>query len=243
EEINRIVTDALATYWFASEPDAVENLTHEGHSRERIHLVGNVMIDALRQFLPVAQQSKIGHELGLVEGDRIRPFALLTLHRPANVDSPETLSKVLPAVEAIADQIPIIFPVHPRTQQKLAAFTNTNSPFSQVRYVPPLRYLDFLFLLSQARLVLSDFGGIQGGKTAPDIPCLTLRENTERPITVTEGTNQLVGNDPANIIAAARGVLAGKHKSGRLPQFWDGRAAERIVQILLREIRHANGRL
>jgi UDP-N-acetylglucosamine 2-epimerase (non-hydrolysing) len=237
EEINRMVTDALATHLFATEADAIENLKREGHPRERIHLVGNVMIDALRQFLPIAQQSRIGKELGLLEGNNFRPFAVLTLHRPSNVDSVETLSDLLRAMEEIADQLPVIFPVHPRTQQKLAALATPTHP--QLRLIPPVGYLDFLCLLSRARLALTDSGGIQEETTALGVPCLTLRENTERPVTVREGTNQLVGRDPVKIVAAAREIIAGKAKQGRVPPLWDGRAAERIVEILLRDVPHS----
>ncbi len=234
EEINRLVTDALADYLFATEEDAVTNLVREGRPRERIFLVGNVMIDALRHFLPVAQRSRITEELGLLNGADPRPFAVLTLHRPSNVDSTETLGTLLGAIEQVAEQLPVIFPVHPRTRQKLAELKTRRHP--QFRTVPPIGYLEFLCLLSRARLVLTDSGGIQEETTALGVPCLTLRENTERPVTVTEGTNQIVGQDPARIVAAAREVLSGKTKTSRIPQLWDGRAAERIVEILLREL-------
>ncbi|HYL98700.1 MAG TPA: UDP-N-acetylglucosamine 2-epimerase (non-hydrolyzing) [Blastocatellia bacterium] len=233
EEINRILTDALADYLFVTEEDAVENLVREGRPREKIHLVGNVMIDALRQFLPIAQQSSIGRELNLLNGVGYLPFAVLTLHRPSNVDSPATLKSLLVAVEQLADQISIIFPVHPRTQQKLNDIGLRTAP--GLRLTAPVGYLDFLCLLSQARLVLTDSGGIQEETTALGVPCLTLRENTERPITVSQGTNQIVGQDPTRILNAANEILAGKTKAGNVPKFWDGRAAERIVEILLRD--------
>lgn len=240
EEINRVLTDALADYLFVTEEDAIENLVREGRPRERIFFVGNVMIDALRQFLPIAQQSRIGGELGLMDASGFRPFAVLTLHRPSNVDSVETLGKLLRGIEAIADQLPVIFPVHPRTRQKLSGQQNKNHP--QLRLIPPVGYLDFLCLLSRARLVLTDSGGIQEETTALGVPCLTLRENTERPVTVTEGTNQIVGQDPARIIAAAREALAGKPKTGRVPRLWDGHAAKRIVEVLLRKAPRRNRR-
>jgi UDP-N-acetylglucosamine 2-epimerase (non-hydrolysing) len=233
EEINRILTDALADYLFVTEEDAVENLLREGRPREKIFLVGNVMIDALRQFLPIAQHSAIGQELNLVDGSGFRPFAVLTLHRPSNVDSPQTLQALLGVIEKVADELPVIFPVHPRTLQRLQQMGVHEHP--QLRLIPPVGYLDFLCLLSRSRLVLTDSGGIQEETTALGVPCLTLRENTERPITVTEGTNQIVGQDPEKILAAAREILAGKTKAGRIPKFWDGRAAERIVDILLRD--------
>ena len=236
EEINRVLTDALADYLFATEEDAIDNLVREGRPQKRIYLVGNVMIDALRHFLPIAQKSRIVRELGLMNGDGFRPFGVLTLHRPSNVDSVETLRNLLRALEEVADLLPVIFPVHPRTRQRLTGLGIRNHP--QLCMVPPVGYLDFLCLLSRARLVLTDSGGVQEETTALGVPCLTLRENTERPVTVTQGTNQIVGQDPARIIAAARETLAGKLKKGRVPQFWDGHAAERIVGVLLREVRN-----
>ncbi|MFZ0637846.1 MAG: UDP-N-acetylglucosamine 2-epimerase (non-hydrolyzing) [Candidatus Acidiferrales bacterium] len=234
EEINRIVTDALADYLFVTEEDAIENLVREGKSRDRIFLVGNVMIDALRQFLPVAQNSKIAAELGLSKNGRLERYAVLTLHRPSNVDSAATLGVLLDAIGEVAQLVPVIFPVHPRTQERLHSLASPNH--AGIRIVPPLGYLDFLCLLSRASLVLTDSGGIQEETTALGVPCLTLRENTERPITVTEGTNEIVGQAPAKIVAAARAALDGHGKKGRVPRFWDGRAAERIVEILLREL-------
>jgi len=233
EEINRIVTDALADYLFVTEQDAVENLLKEGRPREAIHFVGNVMIDALRHFQPLAQTSPIGDELGLKQGGHWRKYAVLTLHRPSNVDSTETLSRLLSAINSVAAEVPVIFPVHPRTQQRIAGQQILHE---QLHLLPPVGYLDFLCLLSNAALVLTDSGGIQEETTALGVPCLTLRENTERPITISQGTNQLVGTDPENVIVAARKVLAGENKAGRIPPLWDGRAAERIIEILLREV-------
>jgi UDP-N-acetylglucosamine 2-epimerase (non-hydrolysing) len=233
EEINRILTDALADYLFVTEEDAIQHLLKEGRPRESIYLVGNVMIDSLRHFLPIARQSLIGEELALKNGADWRHFAVLTLHRPSNVDSTEKLAELLSAIDAIAAQIPVIFPVHPRTQQRLTqAGIKTHL---QLKLIPPVGYLDFLCLLSKATLVLTDSGGIQEETTALGVPCLTLRENTERPVTISEGTNQLIGTDPAKILAAAQQVLSGKGKPGRIPPFWDGHAAERIVEVLLRK--------
>lgn len=234
EEINRILTDALADHLFVTEEDAIDNLLKEGRPRDRIHLVGNVMIDALHQFLPVAQKSNIGSELGLLDGNGFVPFAVLTLHRPSNVDSVLTLEQLLSAIDAVAEELPIIFPVHPRTRDRLKDAHVKHHP--RLRLIPPVGYLDFLWLLDRSSLVLTDSGGIQEETTALGVPCLTLRENTERPITVTEGTNQLVGQDPTKIVTAAREILAGKSKGGHIPQLWDGHAAERIVEILLREV-------
>jgi len=234
EEINRILTDALADYLFITEEDAEGHLLKEGRPKKAIFFVGNVMIDSLRHFLPIAQKSEIGSELGLKAGEAWKRFAVLTLHRPSNVDSTEKLGELLGAIDAVAREIPVIFPVHPRTQQKLTqAGIKTHA---NLRIIPPVGYLDFLCLLSKAAMVLTDSGGIQEETTALGVPCLTLRENTERPITISEGTNLLVGTEPEKIVAAAREVLSGKSKAGRVPALWDGHAAERIVEILLREL-------
>jgi UDP-N-acetylglucosamine 2-epimerase (non-hydrolysing) len=232
EEINRILTDALADYLFVTEEDAIGHLLKEGRARESIYLVGNVMIDSLRHFLPIAQKSPVGDDLALKKGADWQRFAVLTLHRPSNVDSSEKLAELLGAIDSIAAQVPVIFPVHPRTQQRLTQDGIETHP--QLRLIPPVGYLDFLCLLSKSTLVLTDSGGIQEETTALGVPCLTLRENTERPITITEGTNLLIGTDPAKILAAANNILAGKGKPGRIPPFWDGHAAERIVEVLLR---------
>jgi len=233
EEINRVLTDALADFLFVTEEDAIQHLLKEGRPRESIYLVGNVMIDALRHFLPVAQKSRIGEDLDLKNAANWQRFGVLTLHRPSNVDSTEKLAEILGAIDAIAAQIPVIFPVHPRTQQRLTQAGIKTHP--QLKLIPPVGYLDFLCLLSKATLVLTDSGGIQEETTALGVPCLTLRENTERPITISEGTNLLIGTDPAKILVAAQHILVGKGKAGRIPPFWDGHAAERIVEVLLRK--------
>jgi UDP-N-acetylglucosamine 2-epimerase (non-hydrolysing) len=234
EEINRILTDALADHLFVTEEDAICNLLKEGRPRDRIYLVGNVMIDALHQFLPQAQKSNIGRELGLCDGDDVVSFAVLTLHRPSNVDSVRTLEKLFSAIGRVAEELPVIFPVHPRTQERLKAAQAKHHP--RLRLIPPVGYLDFLYLLNRSKFVLTDSGGIQEETTALGVPCLTLRENTERPITITEGTNELVGQDPTKIVNAARDILVGTRKPGHVPQLWDGHSAERIVNILLREV-------
>lgn len=234
EEINRVLTDAIADFLFVTEEDAIGHLLNEGRPRECIYFVGNVMIDSLRHFLPIAQNSRVGEELGLKNGTDWERFAVLTLHRPSNVDSTGKLTELLGAIDAVAAQVPVVFPVHPRTQQRLAQAGVKHHP--QLRLIPPIGYLDFLCLLSKATLVLTDSGGIQEETTALGVPCLTLRENTERPITISEGTNLLIGTAPARVVAAAQDVLAGKGKTGRIPPFWDGHAAERIVEILLRTL-------
>jgi UDP-N-acetylglucosamine 2-epimerase (non-hydrolysing) len=184
EEINRILTDALADYLFVTEEDAIENLLREGRPREAIHFVGNVMIDSLRHFLPLAQNSTIGDELDLKVGDNWRRFAILTLHRPSNVDSPKNLTRLLAAIDSVAKEVPVILPVHPRTKQKITQAGITHHPNMSI--IPPVGYIDFLCLLSRATLVLTDSGGIQEETTALGVPCLTLRENTERPITISK---------------------------------------------------------
>ncbi len=234
EEINRILTDAIADYLFVTEEDAIGHLLREGRPREAIHFVGNVMIDSLRHFLPMAQQSGIGADLGLASNGNWRRFAVLTLHRPSNVDCIEKLAELLAAVNAIAAEVPVIFPVHPRTQQRLSEAGIQHH--HQLRLTAPAGYLDFLCLLSKATMVLTDSGGIQEETTALGVPCLTLRENTERPVTISQGTNLLVGTESARIIAAAREILNGHSKAGRVPPLWDGHAAERIVEILLRAV-------
>jgi UDP-N-acetylglucosamine 2-epimerase (non-hydrolysing) len=234
EDINLILTDALADYLFVTEDDAIDHLLKEGRLRETIHFVGNVMIDSLRHFLPIAQQSEIGKELGLKDGATWRRYVVLTLHRPSNVDSTEKLTHLLGAIHNVADRVPVIFPVHPRTQQRLTQAGIAHHP--NLHVIPPVGYLDFLCLLSKASLVLTDSGGIQEETTALGVPCLTLRENTERPITISQGTNLLIGTDPAKIVAAVKETLDGKAKAGRIPALWDGRAAERIVEILVRQV-------
>ncbi len=235
EEINRLLTDAMSDYLFVTEEDAVKNLLREGKSTDQIHFVGNVMIDALRQFLPLAEASPIAGILGLGRNGKASPFALMTLHRPSNVDSPPTLQALLQSVEEIADRIPVVFPVHPRTKLRIEAL-RTGVP-SQVRLISPVGYLDFLWLLSRARFVMTDSGGIQEETTALGVPCLTLRENTERPITVEQGTNEIVGTEPEKIVAAAHRILSSERRRGRAPLLWDGYASQRIVDVLLRESR------
>jgi UDP-N-acetylglucosamine 2-epimerase (non-hydrolysing) len=230
EEINRIVTDSLADMLFVSEPAGIENLCHEGQPREHLHLVGNVMIDTLMRLLPQARARDTLTRCGLEAG----AFGVVTLHRPANVDRPETLTALLDVLVEISCGLQLVFPVHPRTRNRMAQF-GLASRIDDARgivQVPPLGYLDFLSLTSQAKVIVTDSGGLQEESTALGIPCLTVRPNTERPITVSEGTSTLVGNDPGKLRAGLSAVLAGSYKSGRCPALWDGRAAERIASVL-----------
>jgi UDP-N-acetylglucosamine 2-epimerase (non-hydrolysing) len=224
EEINRVLTDRLSDLLFTPSRDGDENLAAEGIPKERVHFVGNVMIDSLRTALPRARESRIHERLELRRGE----YALATLHRPANVDDPQALSRVLSALAEVAAQLPVVFPMHPRTRARMQSFSAPG-----LKIVEPLGYLDFLALTAEARLVMTDSGGIQEETTALSVPCLTLRENTERPVTITDGTNQLVGTDPVRIIPAVRAILSGASRKGRMPELWDGRAAERIARILV----------
>ncbi|HJP94858.1 MAG TPA: UDP-N-acetylglucosamine 2-epimerase (non-hydrolyzing) [Pyrinomonadaceae bacterium] len=231
EEINRLLTDQIADLLFTPSHDADENLLAEGIPRERIRLVGNVMIDSLQKNLETARDLRTREKLGLSGAD----YALLTLHRPSNVDLRDSFERILAALEVIAQKVPILFPVHPRTRKTIAelGLSNRVESIKELRTIDPLGYLDFLNLSSSARLVLTDSGGIQEETTALGIPCLTLRENTERPITVEIGTNVIVGTDTARIIAEATAALNGSAKRAtRQPPLWDGRTSERILNAL-----------
>lgn len=230
EEINRVVTDALSTFLFTTEEEARENLRREGVADDKIHFVGNVMIDTLLALLPKAQKLDSMRKFGLTKGG----FALVTLHRPSNVDSKEPFEGILRALESVQGEIPVLFPIHPRSVAKLKEFGLYDwvAGWPKLKLCEPLGYLDFMNVMSQSRLVLTDSGGLQEETTVLGIPCLTLRENTERPITITEGTNLLLGTDPARIETEAKQILAGRAKKGRVPKFWDGKAAERIVGVL-----------
>jgi UDP-N-acetylglucosamine 2-epimerase (non-hydrolysing) len=226
EEINRLVTDTLSTWCFTTEPAGDENLRREGVEEEKIHLVGNVMIDTLRANQERAQKLDTLERLDL-EQNR---YALLTLHRPSNVDDPAKLSALFAVLEEIHRELPLVFPCHPRTRAAIETLLGGKPP--ELRMLEPQGYLDFLRLMSDARFVLTDSGGIQEETTALGIPCLTLRENTERPITIDEGTNVLVGSDPDAVRRAAREILDGEQKPGRVPSLWDGRSAARIADVL-----------
>ena len=232
EEINRLLTDQIADLLLTPSPDADANLKAEGIPTERIRFVGNVMIDSLVQNLERARASHIRSELGVNDSE----YAVLTLHRPSNVDQRETFARILAALEMITQTLPVIFPVHPRTRKTIAelGLSERVAAMKNLRLIDPLGYLDFLSLYSSARLVLTDSGGIQEETTFLNIPCLTLRENTERPITVELGTNVVVGTDTARIVSAATAALNGssaKSAAREIP-LWDGHASERILDAL-----------
>jgi UDP-N-acetylglucosamine 2-epimerase (non-hydrolysing) len=232
EEINRILTDRIATYLFTPSQDANENLVSEGAAPESIFLVGNVMIDTLVKLLPIAEERwpQMPANLGLPPGKwHDAEFGLVTLHRPSNVDDPQSLEKIVRVLEQIAERLPVLFAVHPRTRERMGRIK-----FSAQRLimVDPVGYLDFLALQSHATFVITDSGGIQEETTWLGKPCFTLRENTERPITVTMGTNTLIGHDFARLKLELVQLLGGEGRARRIPPLWDGRAAERIAQVL-----------
>jgi UDP-N-acetylglucosamine 2-epimerase (non-hydrolysing) len=230
EEINRVLTDSIAAYCFTTEPAANRNLTREGVPAHRIHHVGNVMIDTLFRLRGRAASSSILETCGLTRGG----YAVLTLHRPSNVDDVSSLLRVLGAIASVSGDVPVVFPVHPRTRGRLDALPAGSPVIKRLRLLEPLAYLDFVRLMELAAVVLTDSGGIQEETTALGVPCLTLRSSTERPITTTLGTNELVGTDPRRITAAWQRIRRGRWRAGRLPALWDGRAAERIVDVLTR---------
>jgi len=231
EEINRVVTDCVSDLLFVSEASGVENLRREGVPEEHVFFVGNVMIDTLMRHLERADGSDILNQLDLQPGH----YAVLTLHRPSNVDDRGALWRILGALEDLQSQVPVVFPAHPRTLARLEDFglMPAVEAMPHFRLVEPLGYLDFLKLMSEAKLVLTDSGGIQEETTILKVPCLTLRENTERPATLESGLNRLVGNDPEAIRRGVRDILAGRFVARRTPEKWDGHAAERITDVLL----------
>lgn len=229
EEINRIVTDAICDLLLVSEPSGVEQLRCEGHPTDHIFLVGNVMIDTLRQQLPRAQQRDVLQRFGLTAGQ----YGVVTMHRPANVDHSDVLAALIAALIETAEQLPLVFPVHPRTRERLERFglvSQLQRP--GVHLTEPLGYLDFLGLTSQARVIVTDSGGLQEESTALTVPCLTLRDTTERPITVQEGSSVLVGSNADLLRTYLAQVITGTFKRGSCPPLWDGHAAERIVGVL-----------
>ncbi len=231
EEINRILTDSISDLLLTPSPDGNENLKKEGIADEKVKLVGNVMIDSLLRNLKIAESSIIREELNLTENK----YAVMTLHRPSNVDDKETFSGLLEALLEISEKLPIIFPAHPRTRGKIEEFGFSEQvEKSNIKLIEPLGYLDFMRLYSGAKLVLTDSGGLQEETTALGIPCLTLRENTERPITIEMGTNILVGTNAEKIKQTAFEILENNNKKdAKIPPLWDGKTAERICDALL----------
>ncbi len=230
EEINRVVTDALSEVLFTTEESGNENLAREGAAAERVHFVGNTMVDSLRHHLDQAR--RLRPDLAARLGCAGRDYAVLTLHRPSNVDDAATLGELCRAFNRLARRLPVLFPVHPRTRARLEA-AGLAAGEGELRLLGPLAYLEFLALLDGARLVLTDSGGIQEETTVLGVDCLTLRDNTERPVTLTHGTNRLIGSRPEAVLAAAEQALAEPRREGpSTPPLWDGRAAERIVEVL-----------
>ncbi len=230
EEINRVLTDAVADYLFTPSADADENLRREGAPEDRIFRVGNVMIDTLRENEATARDRNVSGRLGLRPGT----YAVCTLHRPSNVDDENTLGSILKILSVLQGTCPVVFPLHPRTRMRLNDFGLADMLYAQpnLRAIEPLSYLDFIGLTATAGLVLTDSGGVQEETTALGIPCLTLRECTERPVTVTMGTNAVVGTEPDRVLGAAQRALTGDWPRGTLPEGWDGHAADRIAAIL-----------
>jgi UDP-N-acetylglucosamine 2-epimerase (non-hydrolysing) len=221
EEVNRIVTDRLSDMLFTPSEDGDANLRREGVPREKIHRVGNAMIDSLIRLLPAAKKCPAN---GLP-----KRLALVTLHRPSNVDDGENLQNILNALSQVSEHLDIVFPVHPRTRQRINEF---GIRVPRLHLLDPMPYIEFLALQTRATVVITDSGGIQEETTFLGVPCLTLRHNTERPITVTLGTNTLVGDDRDMLVHEIHEILAGKGKNGVVPPLWDGHAGERIVEIL-----------
>ncbi len=234
EEINRLVTDAIADYLLTPSPDGDDNLRNEGVSENRIVRVGNVMIDSLFNNIDKSKTSLIHQDLNVTIGE----YGVLTLHRPSNVDDKTAFIQIISALEKIGERITIVFPLHPRTKNRAEEFglTERLEQIPNIVITGPAGYLDFISLMAGAKLILTDSGGLQEESTALGIPCLTLRENTERPVTVTEGTNTIVGNNTEVIINAAMDVLDTGGKSGRIPELWDGKTALRIADLIERII-------
>jgi UDP-N-acetylglucosamine 2-epimerase (non-hydrolysing) len=236
EEINRLLTDRISDLLFTTEKDADDNLVREGVERSKIHFVGNVMIDSLLSNLDnaVSPEETLAR-YGRGEGQRIeaRGYGLVTLHRPSNVDDPAMLGVLLETLRIISDHLPLVFPVHPRTMDRMkAASMIEGMKGERVLLLPPVGYLELLGLLRDAKLVLTDSGGLQEESTALGVPCITLRDNTERPVTVSHGTNTIVGSDREAALEVVESVLRDGGKGGNIPDLWDGKAAQRIAEVM-----------
>ena len=235
EEVNRVLTDAISDLLLVSEPSGVENLRNEGVPEKKIHLVGNVMIDTLLRHRREAERSTVLEKLAVKRGE----YAVLTLHRPSNVDKTQTLLQILDALDRVGREIPILFPVHPRTLQRASAagLRDALENTSGLRALPALGYLDFLKLQAEARLVITDSGGIQEETAVLRVPCVTIRKNTERPMTITHGTNVLTGTEPEEILSACLRAIRGEWRIPKtIPELWDGRTAERILPLFESEL-------
>jgi UDP-N-acetylglucosamine 2-epimerase (non-hydrolysing) len=230
EEINRLVTDRLSALLFTPSDDGDRNLIAEGVEPGAIKLVGNVMIDTLVRLLPLTDPTDLLRKHHLLNGGGPRPYVLVTLHRPSNVDDEQMLAKLISALDEIGRDVPVLFPMHPRTKARM---DRNNIPCRNVLVTEPLTYLEFLGCQRHAALVITDSGGIQEETTYLGVPCLTMRENTERPITVSVGTNELLGRETTAMRDRAREILGGKRKQGSIPPLWDGRASERIAECFV----------
>jgi UDP-N-acetylglucosamine 2-epimerase (non-hydrolysing) len=226
EEINRMLTDSITDYFFTTSVLAGKNLLKEGHKEEQIYFVGNVMIDTLRANESRFQQPEVWNELNLKE----KEYLVMTMHRPANVDEEVKLREFIQSIDDNTQGLPVVFPIHPRTKSILE---KAGIQMKHIHLVEPLGYLEFNYLVKHAKGVLTDSGGITEETTVMNVPCITLRNNTERPETIDIGTNELIGTDPKKIKPALEKLLAGNWKQGQIPEKWDGKAAERIVEILL----------
>jgi UDP-N-acetylglucosamine 2-epimerase (non-hydrolysing) len=234
EEINRLCTDAISDMLFCTEQSGVDNLIREGIPENKIFMVGHVMIDTLLKNLEKARQSTILEDLKNRDCINGGGYAVLTLHRPSNVDDPAVFSRIVDALDVVQQDMPILFPIHPRTRKNLTriGLQHHIDRLTNLHLLEPIGYLDFLMLTSSAKVVLTDSGGIQEETTVLKIPCLTLRENTERPVTAEIGSNQIVGTDTKKIVAAYKHVISGNWREPQVPPLWDGKAAERIVRIM-----------
>lgn len=230
EEINRLVTDSIADYLFTTSRDADEHLTNEGHADQKIYFVGNLMIDSLHSYREEADCSKLLADLGITPGE----YGLITLHRPSNVDEEDTLLDILGAFEEIQRQLPLIFPAHPRTQDRIHKLKEAGQipEMPELHLIEPVGYTKFIALEQYAAVIITDSGGIQEESTVLGVPCLTVRKNTERPVTIWEGTNQLVDPEKGAILQAIQPILDGKDIPGSIPEYWDGKAAVRIRSVL-----------
>ena len=234
EEINRLATDAISDLFFVTEPSGRDNLLREGQPEKDVHFVGHVMVDNVLYQRDKLEAEPLSDGGSVAIKKALDDYGVITMHRPSNVDAPEVFAGLAKALRTISERVPLVFPVHPRTRANMEKFGIDLGP--RVTLADPMGYMDFLNLWKDAKIVLTDSGGLQEETTALGVPCLTMRENTERPVTISEGTNVLVGTDPAAIEEAAMKVLGGGAKTGSRPELWDGCAAERIIKVLLQDL-------